>query len=189
MLCSFVLFEERRLRKDLIENTEAHIRKRLLEKYNVYYAHWKDFYCLTAFLAMAGFFVALADWEDTFDHRGPDGHLTKKRQLVFSPLIKYLTVMAITSLFIEHYFASKWQDYRNPVSFYKQTTVKLVEQDMLGRHLITENYRLEQVRIFKVLFSPQFILEAALLCCEPDLVRSLLGGDRIIDMDTINWND
>jgi hypothetical protein len=32
-------------------------------------------------------------------------------------------------------------------------------------------------------------MEACILMIEPSIMRLLLGGDKVIEMQTINWND
>ena len=50
--------------------TTQEIKLRLVDKYNLYFALWKDFTLLVAILAMAGLLLGIHDWAQSFQIRG-----------------------------------------------------------------------------------------------------------------------
>ena len=66
--------EERKILSEMLsENNDDTVRRKLINKYNVYYRLWQDFVLLVALLAMIGLGLACFSWENEFSSRGADG--------------------------------------------------------------------------------------------------------------------
>ena len=111
--------EKMALEEVLTENKDDTIRRKLIQKYNKYYRHWQDLNLLVALFAMIGLALAISQWETTFMERGPDGKAYADIGFDSRLVICIVSVMGIIAIIFKFYFESVWQNYKNPVAFYK----------------------------------------------------------------------
>jgi len=68
---------------------------------------------------MTGLGISIMQWETTFSKRGPDGTQFDSSALFTDNIVFTLSMMGCIAIFFKYYFESVWQDYQNPVEFYK----------------------------------------------------------------------
>ena len=112
------------LEKVLQENTDANIRRKLIEKYTKYYRYWVDFNILVAVLASLGLILGLYQWETQFNYRGPEGIDSGVTGYIPNLIIALVSLIALFAIFIKYRLQAVWSQYKDPVAFFK----KIVKQ-------------------------------------------------------------
>ena len=111
--------EQRILDEMIVENNDDHIRRKLVEKYNAYYRHWQDYTIMVAVFAIISLFLGIYQWEIEFSLRGADGRQLPKEGFFTDLIITIVSLMGIFAIIFKYYFESVWQNFKNPVMFYK----------------------------------------------------------------------
>ena len=88
------------------------IKLKLVEKYNLYFALWKDFNILVAILAMVGLLLGMHDWAQSFAIRGEDGKKVRETTNITGWYIFLTTILAIIANFIVFFLNFVWKQYR-----------------------------------------------------------------------------
>ena len=96
---------------------------KLVEKYNLYFALWKDFNFLVAILAMVGLLLGMHDWAQSFEIRGDEGTKVRNTTNLTTWYVFLTTILAVTANFIVFWLKSVWKQYRNPIAFFKELTL------------------------------------------------------------------
>ena len=102
-----------------MENNDDYIRRQLIKKYNLFYRHWKDLNLLVALFAITGLILSLYTWESSFADRGVDGKLPDDPNYFSQIIVLVISLMGIVAIILKFYFEAVWQNYKNPVAFYK----------------------------------------------------------------------
>ena len=178
------------LEKVLQENTDANIRRKLIEKYTKYYRYWVDFNILTAVLAGLGLILGMYQWETEFMNRGPDGIDAGEMGIVPNLIIALLSAIALCSIFIKYRLQAVWRNYRNPVAFFKKIVKKQIEMGLVDEEEIShENYKDENSTLW-VLSNPWFWFEVLLISVFPYPIREGRGLlNPYFYEDATNWVD
>ena len=92
----------------LVENNDDYIRRKLIEKYNAYYRHWKDFNLLIAVFAIIGLVLAISQWESEFSERGKDGMDLPEDSFFTDLIICLVSLMGCIAVVFKWYFESVW---------------------------------------------------------------------------------
>lgn len=108
------------------------LRARLLQRYNNYFQHWRDFSIVLAFFAISGLWLTIRQWEDTFNRafRDPNYNdpvataLYTNLNISMSWLILLTTIVSLIVCFTKHFTRQVWQEYKNPMAFYMQLVQK-----------------------------------------------------------------
>lgn len=87
------------------------MRTKLLQRYNNYFQHWRDFSIVLAFFALCGLWLTIRQWEDTFNRafRDPDYNdpeataLYTNLNISMSWLILITTIVCVGVCFTKHY--------------------------------------------------------------------------------------
>lgn len=102
-----------------MENSDDYIRRKLIEKYNKYYRHWQDLNLLVALFALIGLLLCVIEWETAFGQRGVDGRDFSDSTFVTDLVVFLISIMGIVAIIVKFYFQCIWNNYKNPVAFYK----------------------------------------------------------------------
>ena len=102
-----------------MENSDDYIRRKLIEKYNTYYRHWQDLNLLVALFALIGLLLCVIEWETAFGQRGVDGRDFSDSTFITDLVVFFISVMGIVAIIVKFYFQCIWNNYKNPVAFYK----------------------------------------------------------------------
>ena len=129
--------EHNLLNQYLTENSDDTIRRKLVQKYNTYYRHWKDLNYIVALFAMVGLVLTCFKWEAYFNERGPDGQQAKSTGYTADFVVFIVSIMGAVAILMKYYFQSIWLNYKNPVAFYKTTVRKLVEIGVVDEESLT----------------------------------------------------
>ena len=107
-----------------MENSDDYIRRKLMEKYNLYYRHWKDLNILVAIFAIIGLILDVIEWETAFNKRGADGRTYVNSTLVTDIVVFFISMMGVVAIIVKFYFQCIWNNYKDPVAFYKMLVKK-----------------------------------------------------------------
>ena len=121
------------------------IKMKLVEKYNLYFALWKDFNLLVAILATVGLLLGMHDWAQSFEIRGEDGKKVRNTTNITMWYIFLTTILALIANFIVFALKFVWKQYRQPMAFFKELTLQQDRdyEEKTGQQsklVITENY-------------------------------------------------
>jgi len=98
--------------------------------------------------------------------------------------------MGSIAIILKYYFESVWQNYKNPVAFYKIIVQRQVEAGMINAEDLTENFKIERPIVWMAK-QYAFWLELLIMMVVPLPFKT--GGiffeEKIITMGTINWVD
>ena len=98
--------------------------------------------------------------------------------------------MGAMAIFLKFYFESVWQNYKNPVAFYKIIVQRQVEAGMIDADDLTENFKIESPSIW-IMKKSLFWLELVVMLVTP--LPFTIGGvmieEKVVSMTTINWAD
>lgn len=103
----------------LKENSNATVRRKLLKKYNMYYAMWIDYSILCTFIAMLGLFIALDESQRSYSRRSDEGATPPSNIFVLS-IVGVTSIMGIFAIVIKYRMEATWRHYNNPVRFYRK---------------------------------------------------------------------
>ena len=111
--------DEKVLERHLTDNSDDTIRRKLIDKYNMYFRLWKDFNGLVAIFAIIGLALACIRWENSFMTRSPDGKTITSSEFTTDLVIFLTAIIGAVAIVFKFYFESVWMQYKNPVAFYK----------------------------------------------------------------------
>lgn len=99
--------------------------------------------------------------------------------------------MGTIAIIIKYYFEAVWQNYKNPVAFYKSIVQRQVEIGMVKEEDLTENFK-TQSNFSWMVKQTNLWLELILMLVVP-LPFIKFGGiiieEHIVTIDSINWVD
>ena len=128
----------------MLEGSDENIHRKLVQKYNSYYRHWMDFNFIVALFALVGLFLSIIKWESQFSDRSVDGSKLLKDEFFTDIIVFIASFMGGIAILIKYYFESIWQNYKNPMAFYKTIVQSQVEAGIVNEEDLTENFKLEK---------------------------------------------
>ena len=111
--------EQALLDQHLVDTADETIRRKIVDKYNNYYRHWWDLNLVIALFATTSLVLAILQWEDTFNYRGPDGRDVSGVGYFTQFIVFVISLNGAGAIILKYYFESVWQNYQKPVAFYK----------------------------------------------------------------------
>lgn len=97
-----------------------------------------------ALFAIIGLALGCIRWESGFQSRSPDGLTEKDGSDFTTDLVIFLvTIIGAVAIVMKFYFESVWQNYKNPVAFYKVLVQRQVEDGLVDEEDLTENFNVD----------------------------------------------
>ena len=149
-----------------------------------------DFNFIVALFGLVGLFLSIIKWEEQFSDRSVDGTKLLKDEFFTDIIVFIVSFMGGIAITLKYYFESIWQNYKNPMAFYKTIVKSQVEAGIVNEEDLTENFKLEKswrwmlrqytfwIELFLMLFVPL-----------PFTFDNVTFVEQTIKMDTINWLD
>ena len=174
----------------MLEGSDENIRRKLVQKYNSYYRHWMDFNFIVALFALVGLFLSIIKWESQFKDRSFDGTTLLKDEFFTDIIVCIVSIMGGIAIILKYYFESIWQNYKNPMAFYKTVVKSQVEAGIVNEEDLTENFKVEKSWHW-MLKQYTFWIELFLMLLVPLPFKSnnITFVESTFKMDTINWLD
>lgn len=186
MECEFSqmdLKEKNKMNTILPENSDDTIRRDLISKYVLYFKHWEDFNLLVAFIAMTGLVCALIDYEYEFNQRPSDGSLVSKSY--YTTLNQdIISLIGIVAVILQWRLEAVWQQYRNPIKFYRTMLKKQIQIGLLDKSELKKKSAIHDSYSKFTLTSWRFWFEIVVM-----LVHVNPWAERLVFIDTTNWLD
>ena len=98
-----------------------------------------------------------------------------------------MSVMGEVAIITKFYFEAVWQNYKNPVAFYKAVVQRQIEIGMVNEDDLTENFKTSSPLRY-MLSKKSFYFEILIMIIIPAPVH-FDHPLPIIDIETINWVD
>ena len=176
------------------------LRVELVKKYANYFSHYIFYSVLLAFFAIIGLALSIVCWESTFtsafrayDPLNPDPQAYQTYRIYLNleetmhSLIGISTAVSIFVCFQKHLTKTVWQEFSNPIEFYKKLVIKQVELGAIDEDAITDNFR-KQSGFMQVMKDKVFWAEVFMLVLAPYPHK---GGafSKTFTLTAINWVD
>lgn len=137
---------------------------------------------------MIGLFLAVIQWETQFNNRGVDGRDISSVGFFDDFVVLVVSVMGVFAILLKYYFESIWQNYKNPVAFYKNMVQRQVEAGMIDEEDLTDNFKISRPGVWMVKQANMW-LELLLMMIIPIPVSSGFFAQRVVTIEAINWVD
>ncbi len=98
---------------------------------------------LVAVFAIISLLLAIVEWEASFEYRGDNGTDTSSVSFFTDLVVALVSFMGFIAIILKYYFESIWQQYKNPVAFYKSMVMHQVGLGMVNAEDLTENFKIE----------------------------------------------
>lgn len=167
------------------------IRRKLIMKYQNFYKHWVDMNMVVALLAAVSLLVAIREWDDSFDRRGPNGTVVGDVATATDTILVVVSLVGIVGITVKYWLESIWVNYKNPVEFTKVIIQKQVEMGLIDADDLTENFNLKNKPWTYVFTNVQFYVECLLFLITNLPVQSekSVFGRFVFYVDCVNWVD
>lgn len=176
------------LTSQLMENSDDYIRRKLITKYNSYYRHWKDLNILVAIFALTGLFMDVIHWETAFGERGIDGRTFVSTTFVTDLIVFGISFMGCIAIIVKFYFQCIWNNYKDPVAFYKMLVKKQVAEGLINQEDLTENFKTERPASW-IVRQKLFWIELLLMLIAPMPFQIFSDKATVFEIPSINWVD
>jgi len=173
-----------------MENSDDTVRRKLVAKFNNYFRHWQDLNMLVALFAMVGLILSVIAWETQFSNRGPTGSDSSSVGFFVNFVVLVISIMGAVAIVIKYYFEAVWQQYKNPVAFYKSMILRQVELGNVNEDTLTENFQIQSPFSW-IVRQTNFWLELILMLVVPMPSGYTEGTftDKVVYIEAINWID
>lgn len=147
----------------------------LLNKYNIYFNHFRDYTVAVAFLAMCGLKTNIEMWERTFvpAFRDPNSTDVEQKELFtglaekMSLVILLSTLVCIYANYLKTLSRQIWKEYKDPMAFYKNMVQLQVRLGVMSSEDLSENFETASFGFWSVITDSQFLFETIILLLIP----------------------
>ena len=139
----------------------------MIKKYNKYYRHWKDFTGLVALFALLALMLTLLNWDETFMDRAPNGYTNDSDMNMTRTMVLIITIIGLICVVIKFWLEANWQNYKNPMAFFKVLVKKQVELGLVDEEDLTENFMIKDSPFFSIFKNGKFWVEFIIMAIIP----------------------
>lgn len=166
------------------------MRRKLIKKYNMYYAHWIDYSILISFISMIGLIVGLVEWEHNYPNRGDEGDILASN--VFCEwLIMITSVLGVVGIVLKYRMEATWRNYKNPIKFYRKILRQQVDAGLLEETEMNKEQIKRENPFGWMIRLPIFWCEIMFMILTPLPMNdpNSFFGLKIIYLNCVNWAD